>query len=73
VVHEIRPVSRGDTSLSIDNRVAICTSCHNKIHDAGISETSVLELERKRKEFLIKIGRFTDGNDRQARVDTGIS
>lgn len=60
-VHEILPRSRGKIAYEFQNRIPLCLSCHQKVHEMGISDSLIITLQERRKQFLISIGR-PDGN-----------
>jgi 5-methylcytosine-specific restriction endonuclease McrA len=53
VIHEIKPVSHGKSSLHWKNRVTLCQRCHSWAHDVG-TNNSIPILQEKRAIFLIR-------------------
>lgn len=60
-INEIVPRSRSKKSiLDWRNRVTLCHECHtgqNSFHSTGVTTKKIEEMQEKRKEFLISIGR----------------
>ena len=57
-VNEIIPRSRGKEMIKDwKNRVLVCHVCHREYHDRGVNDKTIGQMQSKRKEFLIKIGR----------------
>lgn len=57
-VNEIVPRARSrDAVLDWRNRVTLCQECHDKFHRDGVTDEKVSEMKRKRREFLISMGR----------------
>lgn len=56
-VNEIVPKSRGSDSLKWQNKVLMCRQDHDKYHQHGVSEQAIKDLQEKRIEYLIAIGR----------------
>lgn len=51
-IHECVPRSQGKSSMDFDNRVPICTDCHDWAHRVGtkVSALILLDLREKRLE-----------------------
>ena len=57
-INEIIPRSRSKNSiLTWENRVTMCKECHREYHRKGVNDKAVVELQEKRKQFLISMGR----------------
>ena len=56
-VNEIIPRSRGGDSLRWQNKVLMCHSDHDKYHQHGVNEQAIEQLQERRIEYLIAIGR----------------
>lgn len=63
-INEIEPRSRSKTNiLNWKNRVPLCSECHRKYHDGGVSDKKADEMRKHRAEFLESTGRseYIDG------------
>ena len=57
-INEIIPRSRSKESILIwSNRVTLCQLCHREFHADGVTDTKIKDMVRKRRQFLIDIGR----------------
>lgn len=57
-INEIVPRSRSKQSvLDWKNRVTMCRECHNDYHKHGVNSKTQAELQTKRYNFLLMIGR----------------
>lgn len=57
-INEIIPRARTKQAiLDWRNRVALCNPCHSKFHRNGVTLQKQRIMLRKRKEFLISVGR----------------
>lgn len=56
-IHEIRPRSRGRSSMLLYNRTAICHTCHSEYHKHGASKSLVEEWQSIRDDYLTKLGK----------------
>ena len=52
-IHEIIPISHGNSSFRHQNRIPLCAPCHAWAHGIG-TNNSILILQKKRLEFLIR-------------------
>lgn len=43
--------------LNWRNRVTLCQGCHQAFHHGGVTEQKINDMHKKRREFLISIGR----------------
>lgn|SRR5574341_474760 len=57
-INEIHPRSRSKKNiLNWRNRVTLCQNCHQTFHHNGVTEQKILEMQKRRREFLISAGR----------------
>jgi len=49
VTHEIEPRSRGNSALRFENRVALCSACHEWAHAMGISKKLIYMMKLMRE------------------------
>jgi len=56
-IHEIRPRSRGRSSMLLYNRVVVCHSCHTEYHRQGASKELVEKWQGIRDNYLTKLGK----------------
>lgn len=61
VINEIVPRSRWNLATSEwKNRIPLCDSCHtgqDSFHSTGVTDEKISEMKRKRREFLVSMGR----------------
>ena len=55
-VHELEPRSRGQYTMRMQNRTAICDKCHDEFHQQGASEVNVSVWKEIIFDFLMDIG-----------------
>jgi uncharacterized protein with PIN domain len=55
-VHELEPRSRGKYTMRMQNRTAICRTCHDEFHKYGSSEHSVNIWKEIIHDYLRNIG-----------------
>lgn len=58
-VHELEPRSRGAASMRMQNRTAICSTCHAEFHRQGASDKNIREWKELIKTYLTRIGNYT--------------
>lgn len=57
-INEINLRSRSKKNiLDWRNRVTLCQGCHRAFHHNGVTEQKIIEMQKKRREFLVSIGR----------------
>ena len=57
-INELIPRSRSKKSiLTWENRVVMCRECHGEYHRKGVSKQAIEELQQKRYNFLVQMGR----------------
>jgi 5-methylcytosine-specific restriction endonuclease McrA len=57
VIHEIEPRSSGNSAMNLENRVTLCNNCHGRIHNDGVGNSNIVELQKCRRAYLLMIGR----------------
>lgn len=57
-VHELEPRSRGKDSMRMQNRTAICNTCHIEYHKYGASEQQIAAWKEIIFEYLSAIGNW---------------
>lgn len=60
VVHELEPRSRGEDSMRMDNRCAICFLCHENFHAHGATDLNISDWREDIKKYLIAIGNWEE-------------
>lgn len=57
-VHELEPRARGQYTLRMQNRTAICRDCHDDFHKHGASEHNIAVWKVIISEYLKSIGNW---------------
>lgn len=60
VVHELEPRSRGQKSMRMDNRCAICHICHEQYHALGATDVNILEWKEDIRKYMVSLGRWVE-------------
>lgn len=57
-INEINPRGRSKKNiLNWENRVVLCRTCHEKFHHNGVTREKIQIMQKRRKTYLISIGR----------------
>lgn len=59
-VHELEPRSRGQRTLRMQNRTAICYWCHLEYHNLGASEENIAKWKKIIEVYLTSIGKYDE-------------
>lgn len=59
-VHELEPRSRGQKSLQMQNRTAICYWCHLEFHNLGASKENIERWKVHIQKYLTSIGKYDE-------------